>query len=61
MNRKLAEGVFHVGVVDWNVRDFHGYILWIKIYNYEFDHILINLGFESYNRRVIITIHFKKI
>ena len=26
MNRKIVEGVHWVGFVDWNVRDFHGYV-----------------------------------
>ena len=25
MTLKLAEGVYWVGAIDWNVRDFHGY------------------------------------
>lgn len=26
MNRKIVEGIHWVGFVDWNVRDFHGYV-----------------------------------
>jgi anaerobic nitric oxide reductase flavorubredoxin len=26
MNRKIVEGVHWVGFVDWNIRDFHGYV-----------------------------------
>ena len=25
---KIAEGIYNVGVVDWNIRDFHGYSTW---------------------------------
>ncbi|MEM4706786.1 MAG: FprA family A-type flavoprotein, partial [Candidatus Methanomethylicaceae archaeon] len=23
---KLTEGIFWIGVIDWNIRDFHGYL-----------------------------------
>ena len=25
---KIAEGIYNVGVIDWNIRDFHGYSTW---------------------------------